>query len=289
MTPGIDGDILAYELGFAAEAGWQHPGFPSFDYVQELLHNRIGNICAVAEATKPPVIFLTGKKNFRYHIAKRKPYKTRAGNKPFHYYNIKAYLKAVHEYEMKEGLEADDLLAIRQFSDQDGFISCTRDKDARTVEGWVYSWELGNQPAFGPHKIVNPGTLDLVVSGKTKKIKGTGDLFFYAQCLMGDDVDSILGLGNGYGVVKTFKTLDGCTDTKEALTRVREAYNSVYGASGDYELLEQARLLHMTRRFENNKALLWGFPEDNFEEWIDVDTGEIKRTPKVLSDDRVVL
>lgn len=289
MQPGLDGDILAYELGFASEAGWQHPGFPSFDYVEELLNNRISNICALVNATKKPIVFLTGKKNFRYHIAKRQPYKQRAGNKPFHYYNIKAYLQAMFETQVQEGLEADDLLAMRQSSDPE-FISCTRDKDARTVEGWIYSWELGNQPSFGPFQITNPGSLDLQISAKgIKSLKGTGSLFFYAQCLMGDNVDTIPGLGNGYGPVKAFKTLDGCVDSDEALKRVREAYRVVYGDSGDEELREQARLLYMTRKFENNKALLWGFPGDEYEEWIDVDTGEIERKAKVLPDDGAVL
>lgn len=279
MQPGLDGDILAYELGFAAEAGWQQEGFPNFDYVQDILHTRIGNICAMVGATTPPIVYLTGKNNFRYHIAKRTPYKERAGNKPFHYYNIKAYLKSVFDYKLIEGLEADDLLAIDKYADQNNFISCTRDKDDRTVEGWTYSWELGNQPSFGPFKITNPGTLELIATPSGKRIKGTGDLFFYSQCLTGDRVDSIPGL-DGCGPVKAFKILENCTNSLEAFDVVRSSYREKYGDTGDEELKEQARLLYMARKFKNNKVLLWNFPEDTHDEWMDIGSGAVERILK---------
>lgn len=278
MQPGIDGDILAYELGYAAEAGWQQPGFPPFDYVEEILNNRIGNICAMVDATKPPIVFLTGKQNFRYHIAKRQPYKSRAGNKPFHYYNIKAFLKSIYETELVEGLEADDLLSIRQYEDQTGFISCTRDKDARTVEGWVYSWELGNQPSFGPELIKDPGYLRL--STDRKSLKGTGPLFFYSQCLTGDNVDTILGIER-YGPVKAFDLLSGCVSREEAESKVLEEYIRVYGDLGKQHMLESARLLHMTRKKEGSKILLWNFLNSETEDWYDIETGEIERKARV--------
>ncbi len=106
MQPLIDADVLLYEIGYAAETGWQQPGFPPFDYVADLFESRVANICAAVGATKPPIYYLTGKGNFRYTIAKRTPYKERDSLKPYHYKNLKAYIKFFKDYEESEGMEA---------------------------------------------------------------------------------------------------------------------------------------------------------------------------------------
>lgn len=255
--PLIDSDVLLYECGFGAESSWEGPGFPSFDYVMEMLDNKIGNICAMVEATHPPILFLTGKGNFRYDIAKRQPYKERPSNKPFHYNNLKAYIKAKYEYRESVGMEADDLMAIEQTERMDETIICTRDKDLRAVPGWHYGWEMGNQPSFGPEFIYEQGYIKL--SNDRKSIKGTGSLFFYSQLLTGDKVDTIPGL-DGIGAVKAFKILEGSVDSKDAYFRVLDAYLIHYGETGEAELLEQGRLLHMTREIKNGKAVMWEIP-----------------------------
>lgn len=250
--------MLRYEIGFAAEAGWQSPGFPSFDYVAELLDNKIRNICAVVGATAPPILYLTGKSNFRYAIATRTPYKERVGNKPWHYKNLTAYMKAVYDVRMQEGLEADDLMSIEQTKRPNETIICTRDKDLLSVPGWHYGWELGNQPSFGPERVEELGYISL--SSDRKSIKGTGLLFFYSQCITGDRVDSIPGLG-GCGPVKAFSILDGCVDTNDAFNRVLEAYRAVY-EDAEEQLLEQGQLLWMTRELHpDGSPVLWRFPD----------------------------
>ena len=259
MQPLLDGDLILYEIGYAAEAGWQSPGFPSFDYVAEVLENRIGNICAMVEATAPPIFYFTGKTNFRTEIAKLRPYKERTSNKPFHYKNIKAYIKGKYEWYERERMEADDLLSIEQTRRGHETIICTRDKDLRQVEGWHYGWELGNQPQFGPLLVTSPGSINL--SESKKKITGYGDLFFYSQCLTGDTVDTVPGL-KGYGPVKAYEMLSGCLTIQEAFQRVLEAYRAVHGGLGDDMLLEQGRLLYMTRELdEKGNPVLWEFPK----------------------------
>lgn len=258
MQPLLDADVLVYEVGYAAEAGWQQAGFPQFDYVAEILDNRVANICAVVGATQSPILYLTGKGNFRTNIAKRTPYKDRPSNKPFHYANIKAYIKCKYDYRESVGMEADDLMAIEQTARGLDTIICTRDKDLRQVPGWVYSWEMGNQPSFGPHLVDAVGAIKL--SEDKKKLSGWGDKFFYAQCLMGDKVDSIPGLGK-CGPVGAFNTLQATTTSIEAFKAVLEAYRAVYGDTAEVELLEQARLLNMTRYLhEDGSPVLWEFP-----------------------------
>lgn len=258
MQPLVDGDVLRYEIGFASEKSWQGDGYVPFDHVANLLDMRIANICAITNSTEPPILYLTGKTNFRNDIAKRTPYKARAGNKPWHYKNLTAYMKAKYDVRLQEGLEADDLLAIEATLRPDEVIICTRDKDLKQVPCWHYSWELGNQPEFGPECVDELGRLSL--STNRKKIIGTGMLFFFSQCLTGDAVDSIPGLG-GCGPVKAFNTLDGCGSIQEAYKALLEAYRAVYEDNAEVELLEQGRLLWMTRKLHpDGSPVLWELP-----------------------------
>lgn len=257
MQPLIDCDVILYEIGYAAEAGWEGPGLPSFDYVAPMCDNLINNICAIVDADCPPILYFTGKRNFRFEIAKTHPYKDRPSKKPWHYYNIKAYLQSKYEWRLQEGLEADDLMAIEQYRRGGDTIICTRDKDLRQVEGWSYGWECHNQPSFGPEYISGYGGIKL--SSDRKKINGTGEAFFYSQMLTGDSVDTIVGLGGRTGPVKAFEILSGCTTSKQALKAVYEAYKSLYGPLGYSYMIEQGRLLYMTRKLrEDGSPILWG-------------------------------
>jgi len=265
MLPLIDADILRYEVGAAAETGWQSEGFVPFDYVAQLLDERINNICAMVGATAPPILFLTGKGNFRNEIAVTQPYKDRASNKPWHFKNITAYMLNKYHVIVSEGMEADDVMSIKQtemLAQQIPTIICSRDKDLKNIPGWFFSWELGNQPSFGPEFITKDGWIK--ISENRKKIEGVGDMFFYSQCLTGDSVDSIPGLGGKTGPVKAFEILKECKDSQEAFKAVRGAYRGLYGdVNGDTRLLEQGRLLHMTRELnEDGTVVLWEFPPD---------------------------
>lgn len=263
----IDADILLYEIGYAAEASWRYShkekdaewleaNPPPWEIVEELFLQRVIYIETIVGATEPSVFFLTGKTNFRNDIAKTKPYKARVGKKPFHYYNLKAYIKGVYEFQEQEGLEADDLLAIEQTAAREGAptIICSRDKDLRAVAGWIYSWELEGIPSFGPHFVDGYGSISL--SEDRKKLTGWGLKFFLAQCLTGDVVDTIPGLPK-CGPVAAFEILTGTDTYEEGRDAVLEAYSRVYGDRGREELTEQGRLLWMTRYLVNGKPVMW--------------------------------
>lgn len=260
MLPLIDGDILLYELGYAAEAYWKYEGregIPPFSFVGDMADTRIAEICSAVEATEQPILFFTGKTNFRNRIAKRQQYKEREGRKPFHYYNLRAYLKGKYDCRTEEGYEADDLMAIEQtnrlvlIEEQKQnivhSIICTRDKDLHSVRGWQYGWEVHNQPSFGPLFIESFGSIKL--SSNRKKVEGTGFLFFASQLLTGDSVDTIPGI-DGFGPVSAFKTLEGCTTKKEALQAVLKEYKKAFGIQGYSEMIEQGRLLWMLRSYD---------------------------------------
>lgn len=285
MVPLVDGDILVYEIGWAAEVGWKSKiewkegdpvSYPPFDYVAELLDNRIAEICGCVMATKPPIIYLTGKGNFREAIAKRKPYKgtRKEEGKPWHYANIWAYLQVKWSAIIIEGMEADDAMCIEQIKVEDVLngnplysgplkqtIICTRDKDLRQCPGWHFGWELGNQPQFGPVYVDSYG--DISLSADNKKLRGVGEKFFYAQLIMGDPVDNIPGLPK-HGPKAAFDIVGNTQTREEGFKAVLEAYRAIYGDSAEVELLEQGQLLWMVRELdEEGKAVMWKFPDED--------------------------
>ncbi|MCA9380668.1 hypothetical protein KC678_00190 [Candidatus Dojkabacteria bacterium] len=266
MIPLIDGDILLHELGWSGEFKDKESGEPTlmdFDFVADLLDKKITLICEEVDATKPPIIFVTNsnwiqenknrflnevpeyKAVFRYKIAKTKPYKnTRSNLKPFHFYNVLMYLDAHYALQISEdGYEADDMMAIMQTANIDNTIICSRDKDLRMVEGWHYSWECGSQKAIGPHFTNKFGSLFY----KGDKLIGYGNLFFYYQMLVGDNVDTIPGLPS-FGEKKAFAELYSCKTDEEAFKHVKYLYLKTLGKEQAKEyFLEQANLLWMVR------------------------------------------
>lgn len=251
MIPLIDGDILPWEIGCAVEYGERE--IPDFSFVKDCIDGRIDGICRSVGATAPPVIFLSGPDNFRNEIAKRKGYKeNRKGKeKPFHFYNIRAYL--IHSYGaiVSDGVEADDLMATAQ---TDSTIICSRDKDLRQVPGYHFSWECGMQGEIGPFLVDELG--EFWTKKLPKELKGTGLRFFFAQCLMGDTVDNIPGLPK-CGPVKTYKTLDPCKTEEELEKAVFSLYEEVYGENAKKELTEQAQLVWMVREMKDGKPVMW--------------------------------
>ena len=247
-------DILLYECGFGSETGWKHlhpdsSDPPPFEYVKEMVDGRIQEICSKVKdffgSCEKPILYLTGKGNFREAIAKKKPYKgNRLQPKPFHYANIKGYLKVAYDAIEVEGMEADDAMCIDQTEDT---IICTRDKDLRQCPGWHFGWELGKQAQFGPELVGHVGYIKL--SPDKKKLTGTGYKFFCSQMITGDKVDNISGLP-GNGPVEAYKLLSElqvCADMEKA---VIEAYKGFYGDSWKEEFMEQAQLLWMVRELD---------------------------------------
>lgn len=273
VQPLIDSDVLRYELGFSGEfnetdeaTGETRHVIREWDFVEELIVNKIKFICGEVEASEPPLLFLTGNSHstrllndarrlkgeapielaapFRELVATVKPYKgTRKGEKPFHFDNITAYLVANYDCRISNGLEADDLMAIEQTGRNGQTIICTRDKDLRMVPGWHYGWECGKQPSFGPELVDSKGWLRLNEKGD---VKGAGLKFFFYQMLVGDTVDNIPGCPK-IGEVKAYKLLNELTTKREHEEAVIEAYKSYYGDEYQERLEEQSKLLWMVR------------------------------------------
>lgn len=274
-TPLIDADIIAYELGFAGQVMDKETNeliIMDWDFVSDLLHRRISDICAQVGATGQPILFLTGrasdfkdnfKPNFREAVAVSKGYKdTRLAEKPFHYHNIREYIKSAYDVRIANGCEADDLMCIEQYSrlTASDTIICSRDKDLRQCPGWHYGWEVGKQAEFGPHYYEALGAIELVRKSNTK-ISGGGFKFFCSQLLTGDIVDNVGGL-RGWGPVKAFDALSPTTSERECLGVVIDVYKAVWPEEWQTKLREQADLLWMVRELNEDGSLKFFNPKD---------------------------
>ena len=264
----VDGDILRYEAGYASETGWQSEGFPSWDYTETVLADRIQRILNGSGA-ESYTLFITEGATFREALAVSKPYKgTRVDKKPWHFNNLTVHMTHDLGAVIVRDIEADDAMAIEQcrgayykqlkqrevagHENNDETIICTRDKDLRQVPGWHYGWEMFNQPEFGPIYVDDART-DLTLNEKRTQASGVGLSFFYCQLITGDRVDNIPGLP-GHGAVAAVNALNG---TADQLDTVIDMYKENVDDWETY-LLEQGRLLWMTRRLnDDGTPVLW--------------------------------
>jgi hypothetical protein len=280
----IDTDVVLYEACFGGEYRDEDTGekiVRDFEPVASLFDQKIKEIEDACWADEDSDLFLTGNAfllrlenrkrkreglealplvpNFRFQVAKATPYKDKRSERPYHYYNLLAYIHHHYSPLIAWGIEADDLLCIHQqrFLKEESTIICSRDKDLRIMPGWQYGWECGSQPGFGPLLVDSLGTLGHSEKGK---ITGTGLKFFYSQMITGDKVDTIPGLPRG-GPVMAYKALSEC-ETEVAMYRAVKALYEAKGYGVDY-FLEQAYLLWMVRDVDDEgNPMMYQLPEE---------------------------
>ena len=248
---GIDGDVPLYSLGWASEdirESW---------IVDQRIENFISNIQERTGISRYK-IYLTGKGNFREQLAVSHKYKgNRKKDKPRWYGYIKAYLRCVHGAELIEGMEADDALAMLITENLEA-VCCTIDKDLLQVQGWHYSWKTHNKAEAPIHYVDSWGKLEK----REKKLYGEGVMWLYAQSLLGDSTDNIVGI-KGYGNVKVYNTLKDCKTEVELYTATKEAYEGQHGDEAEVKLKENMDLLYMVRELDNeDKPILWEKPNE---------------------------
>lgn len=285
----IDADILVYEVGAAGQYVDEQTGEPvmrDFDDVTAHFQEKVKQIEAEVWATEPSVLYLGGGetllkainrqnkregvpevefiRNFRYDLAKDRPYKgNRKAPKPLHYDNLRQWIIANYPCKVAIGYETDDLLCADLYETHKNkrldAIACSRDKDLKMVPGMHFGWECGRQPQFGPKRVTELGTISL--SKNRKKVSGEGLLFFCAQMLIGDGVDNIAGC-KGCGPVAAYEALVG-KGVKEALQAVVVKYKETYGEDWSSKFMENANLLWICREFnEDGTPVKFQVPDD---------------------------
>lgn len=208
----IDADILSYKIGFTCEEETE-------EVAAKTLSSFLEDVLTTLDVEKHE-LYLTGKGNFRYDIAKTAVYK---GNRkdfkrPTHLPFLRSYMVDVWSATMSEGEEADDLIAIRATELGDNCIIASIDKDFLQVQGWHYNF--------------NKNVKRYVTAEE-------GLHFFYTQILTGDKADNIPGAGR-VGPVRAEKILRGAQNELELYQRCVE----VMGAQ---RVLENGRLLWLRR------------------------------------------
>ena len=227
----IDGDIVAYRAAFATQDGSYEDAIGKVDEL-------VGYI--LAETIDLPFpsqsdfeMFLTGKTNFRFDIAKSFPYKgnRKDTEKPIHLYATREHLIDSYSAIVSEGEEADDLISKRATSLDYNCVVASIDKDMLQLPCWHFN--------FGRNEW-----------SKVDEFEGLK--FFYSQILTGDRADNIIGLYK-VGPVKAEKLLQDCNTEDDLWEAVLKAYD------GDLDrVVENARLLWLRRQEDE----LWTPPPE---------------------------
>ena len=224
----IDGDIFAYRAAFSCE---DQDVEDALDKVDDKLQWAI-YACVLEYDVEDYQVFLTGKGNFRYDIAKTAEYKGNRKDveKPAHLADIRQHMIDNWEAVVSKGEEADDLIAIAATEIGPEAIVVTVDKDMQQLPCRHYN------PVKGEHSVVSDYE---------------GTKFFYKQILTGDRADNIIGLYR-VGPAKAEKMVTDC----ETEADFYEVCLREYGGEED-RVIENARLLWL-RRYPNQ---LWEPPQ----------------------------
>jgi len=272
----LDGDVLVYRAGFAAEhtiwrlewgeysrefesrallnAFLEEEGIGKLECVitsrveaepeAHALFNARSMVRTVEEKLEADdlILYLSGPTNYRTTIATIKPYKGNRDpdHKPVHAAAIKAMYRREFNVKTSDGQEADDDIAIAHYAawlrNPYDSVISTIDKDLDMLPGLHYNFVKGETYYIEP-------------------LEGLRN--FYAQMIKGDTVDNIPGV-SGMGPAKAEKVLADCKDEWSMYQAVRALYVQGYGETADAALLENGRLLWM-RRQENE---WWNPPKE---------------------------
>lgn len=205
-----------------------------------LVNGTISSAVAELDLTEWDItVFLSGDANFRYDVAKTRPYKGNRdkAHRPTHEEAIKAHIKAKWPTVVSDGCEADDELGIHQceIGPLDSVI-VTQDKDLDMIPGLKYDFVQKE-----PYSVTEEQAM----------------YNFYHQLLMGDTTDNIPGLP-GIGAAKAHKALKGVR-SEELFSVVCSMYEAHTPPKVDwYEYMtEQGQLLWIQRK----RGEIWTPPE----------------------------
>ena len=261
----IDGDVIVYRAGFAAEhtfhsmlyAGEEREfesrkamlahaeslGLSPGQYVVgqrrevEPLPNALYNVRSIINATaealqadpkEDVIVYLSGPTNFRHGVATIKPYKGNRdeAHKPVHAADIKAMMRREYVVHTSEDEEADDQMAYEHYED------------------WLHDPYSSVIATIDKDLDMIPGLHYNFTKQESYNVTPEeGIWWFYRQCLTGDTTDNIPGI-DGIGPVRAARLLPDVGADEGSLYRaVLEKYAEAYGDTAEQRLLEVGRLL----------------------------------------------
>lgn len=231
----IDGDILTYRCGFAADSQARKELLPdegkgmSKEEIREALDDKdylpwaLANVKTILTEITDNVfpdskyykLYLSGEFNFREQLATLLPYKGNRDeqHKPKYYAELKEYMKDVWKAEVIDGMEADDQLGIDQWAAKDKSTCIVSiDKDLDMIPGWHYNWVKREMYYLK---------------------KPEADLNLFCQMIEGDRTDNIPGIvGCGATTIRNiFDNTGG--DLIQFRDTVRKLYQRQYSREVD--------------------------------------------------------
>lgn len=219
----IDADIVAFRCAATAEGLDEKIAVArTNDLIETILRDT---------ETDNPILYLTGKNNFRKEIFPE--YKAnRTKPAPEHLQACRQYLIDVWQAVVTDGCEADDALGVKQvgFTVENPYdpdapvdlqsIICSIDKDLLQIPGRHYNF----------------------VKQEFQEVSWLrGIREFYTQMLVGDTADNVKGV-KGIGPKKAQAYLEGYENEQEMFDAVRAAYNN------DNQFLLNGKLLWIWRK-----------------------------------------
>lgn len=213
----IDGDIIAYRVGFACEE--EESVLFAFHSADLLMTDLLATYDGMVSGYE---LYLTGTGNFRNDYAVTAPYKgNRKRPKPRYLQEIREHLISEWGAMVTEGEEADDAIAIAASApfSTDYPIICSIDKDFHQIAGTHYNFIKKEEFYVDEETAI-------------KKL--------YSQIITGDAIDNIIGV-DGMGATGAFDLLHGARNEMDLWDIVRDQL-------GDDRALENARLVFLRRR-----------------------------------------
>lgn len=276
----IDGDVLLYKCGFAAEKthykvivaeqGDEDGEYPAEDaraakkLIAELeergikasrmaetdiqplgfaIQNLKTKIASIMEATRGNTftIWLSGGNNYRDQLVD--DYKAnRPDRKPHWFKQMKDYLIDQYHAEVTYGQEADDAMAIAQYQAFEDTMIVTIDKDLKMVPG----------------RHCNLESLEMF---EVTPIEGLR--FFYKQIITGDSTDNIKGLYKMLNIKATKKYLAPIDEMDDELSMWLYVVG-VFDGIPEGEVITNARLLWMRSKEDE----MWEPPTNRIKEYL---------------------
>lgn len=220
----VDGDTLAYRTAAVCETHFEGA-------CESILRATLRDIVTDTGITKLR-IYLTGKDNFRYVVAKTKPYKGNRATmqKPQFLQHCRDFLVNEMQAVVVDGFEADDAIASDMV--QNGAFHCGVDKDIYQIPGKHYNYVEKTWKEVTPEE----ATLRL-----------------YRQILTGDASDNIPGLPR----VGEKTALSVITNHETALQDAMRFYEDtvrekMHGVNWLEYMAEQTKLIAMVTNLELN-------------------------------------
>ena len=276
----IDGDYLAYIV--AADRKDQPP--TTLPQAKKHLQDFVDQLIKYSGSTDYVIHLTEGDKGGRFEQAKLKEYQANRNykEKPLLLGDVRRHIAESEKSYVCTVGEADDSMAMAlhqaTINDREEYtVLISQDKDLNMVKGWHLDWstsqlyyvdtlgsltlEVKHKPertVFELDEETGEKVERVIKASTTKKMRGVGGLWFFAQLLRGDTADNISGLpkfsGRIMNVLKPTKAvttaLGVIKDPKSKPAKVLKAFKTLKdrkaGACGDvsvYEYLKDCKTL----------------------------------------------